>query len=134
MGTVSDEAHLRSLLQHQNIDLQLMHYQYTGFEHYDIVHLVNSSFGIAAEKKAGLTIAFLGVCFVGVLSSLNGQLFLASCVGAIALGTDFSEENVFTCMLQEGTSFLTQCNNWKKSRDFIRLIILCKIFFIVNPA
>ena len=69
MRTVSDEAHLRSLMQHQNIDLQLMHYQYTGFEHYDIVHLVNSSFGIAAEKKAGLTIAFLGVCFVGVLSS-----------------------------------------------------------------
>ena len=58
MGTVSDEAHLRSLLQHQNIDLQLMHYQYTGFEHFDIVHFVNTSFGIAAEKKAGLTIFF----------------------------------------------------------------------------
>ena len=38
----------------------------------------------------------------------------------MALGTDLSEENVFTCMLQEGTSFVTQFDNWKKSRDFVR--------------
>ena len=66
MRTVSDEAHLRSLMQHENIDLQLMHYQYIGFEHFDIVHFVNSSFGIAAEKKAGWTIAFLGILLFGV--------------------------------------------------------------------
>ena len=52
MGTVSDEAHLRSLLQHENIDLQLMHYQNRGLEHFDIVHLVKTSFGIAPDKKA----------------------------------------------------------------------------------
>ena len=61
LRTVSDEAHLRSLMQHETIDLQLMHHQYGGFEHCDIVHFVNASFGIAADKKAGWTIAFLGI-------------------------------------------------------------------------
>ena len=59
MQTVTDEVHLRNLLQHQTIDLQLMHYQYATYEHYDIVHLLSASFGIAAAKKAGLTIALL---------------------------------------------------------------------------
>ena len=57
MQTVTDEAHLRNLLQHQTIDLQLMHYQYANYEHYNIVRLLTGSFGIAAGKKAGLTIA-----------------------------------------------------------------------------
>ena len=61
LRTVSDEAHLRSLMEHENIDLQVMHYQYGSFEHFDIVHFVNASFGIAADKKAGWTIAFLEI-------------------------------------------------------------------------
>ena len=89
MRTVSDEAHLRSLLQHQNIDLQLMHYQYTGFEHFDIVHFVNTSFGIAAEKKAGLTIAFLGVCFLGVLSLMKWSVVSCKLGGGYCFGRRF---------------------------------------------
>ena len=43
----------------------------------------------------------------------------------IALGTDVSEWNVFTCMLEQGSSFVTKFDNWKKLRDFVRLILLC---------
>ena len=55
LRTIADEAQLRALMQDQRVDLQLMHYQYPTFEHYDIVHLVNTSFGIAVGKKAGWT-------------------------------------------------------------------------------
>ena len=66
LRSVADEAQLRGLMQDQHVDLQLMHYQYPGFEHYDIVHFVNTSFGIAAGKKAGWTIAVLGFFVVFV--------------------------------------------------------------------
>ena len=46
----------------------------TAFEHYDIVHFANTSFGIAADKKAGLTIVFLGICFVGVVSVMKWSI------------------------------------------------------------
>ena len=54
METISGEEHLRSLLNEKRFDLQLVHYQYIGFEHFDIVHSVNGSYDIASQKKAGL--------------------------------------------------------------------------------
>ena len=70
METITGEEHLRMLLNEKHFDLQLLHYQYTGFEHYNIVHETNASFGIAAEKKAGVTIFFFfrGVGFVCVFT------------------------------------------------------------------
>ena len=42
----------------------------------------------------------------------------------IALGTDVSEWNVFTCMLEQGSSFVRKFDNWKKSRALVLLVFL----------
>ena len=89
METISGEEHLRMLLNEKHFDLQLVHYQYTGFEHFDIVHFANTSFGIAAEKKAGLTIVFLGICFVGVLSLMKWSVVSCKVVEGHCFGYRF---------------------------------------------
>ena len=72
METISGEEHLRSLLNEKHFDLQLVHYQYTGFEHFDIVHSVNGSYDIASQKKAGLAklMSVLELCFLKFVCSL----------------------------------------------------------------
>ena len=38
-------------------DLQFVHYQYEGFEHYDVVHLVGREIGLLANKKDAFLLA-----------------------------------------------------------------------------
>ena len=54
MRPISSENEVRCLMTENLFDLQLLHYQYDTYEHYDIVHLKNGSYGIPAHKKAGL--------------------------------------------------------------------------------
>ena len=54
MRPISSEEQVRRLMNENLFDLQLLHYQYPTYEHYDIVHLENGSYGIPAHKKAGL--------------------------------------------------------------------------------
>ena len=54
MRPISSEEQVRRLMTENLFDLQLLHYQYPTYEHYDIVHLENGSYGIPAHKKAGL--------------------------------------------------------------------------------
>ena len=80
METISGEEHLRSLLNEKHFDLQLVHYQYTGFEHFDIVHSVNGSYDIASQKKAGLAklMSVLELCLlklVCLLIKVGGDVF-----------------------------------------------------------
>lgn len=48
---IGNAAGLKVLLESRDVDLQLLHYQYPGYEHYDIVHLV----GAPCRFRAGHT-------------------------------------------------------------------------------
>ena len=51
---IADEAHLRSLLASADVDLKMLHYQYPGFEHYDVISSTDSALGITEPKKTAV--------------------------------------------------------------------------------
>ena len=51
---IADDVHLRSLLASSDVDLKMLHYQYPGFEHYDVISSTDSALGIAEPKKTAV--------------------------------------------------------------------------------
>ena len=49
--TIKDEVHLRALLASADVDLKMLHYQYPGFEHYDVLSSYDRGVGMEDPKK-----------------------------------------------------------------------------------
>ena len=54
-------------------DLQFVHYQYEGFEHYDVIHLEGKAIGLAAAKKNAVMSAMRDSVLLNALQANDTQ-------------------------------------------------------------
>ena len=69
--TIGDEGELRALLENGHADLQVVHYQYEGFEHFDVLRLASASVGFTEEKKNDIIAAIHALPLVSALLAEN---------------------------------------------------------------
>ena len=110
--SVQDEVQLRALLASADLDLKMLHYQYPGFEHYDVLSSSDRDVGMIDQKKDRLVHA---IGQSALLQSLVGNnLFeyrrnALLLVGLVAVPGSFddtaSEEE--SCSSSEGESVVS---------------------------
>ena len=54
MECISSMDALQRIMEHKDADLQVMHYQFDGYEHYDVVHLTGCEYRVQPMKKENI--------------------------------------------------------------------------------
>ena len=94
---IPDEMRLQSLLAQVDVDLKMLHYQYPGFEHYDVLSAKDSVVGMQDTKRNVIADAIRQSSLLRHLVDGNVRDFRRNavlCVGIVADTALFEEESV----------------------------------------
>ena len=92
---IPDEMRLQSLLGGVDVDLKMLHYQYPGFEHYDVLSLNDTVVGMQETKRNTITDAIRRSSLLQHVVDGNVGEFRRNavlCVGIVADAALFEEE------------------------------------------
>ena len=96
---IPDEMRLQSLLARVDVDLKMLHYQYPGFEHYDVLCSKDTVVGMQASKRNTITHAIRQSSLLRNLMDGNVREYRRNallCVGIVADAALFEEESADT--------------------------------------
>ena len=88
---------LQSLLAQVDVDLKMLHYQYPGFDHYDVLSTKDGVMGLKESKRNVIANAMRHTPLIGHVVAGNVRDFRRNailCVGMVADAALFEEESV----------------------------------------
>ena len=81
--SVPDVEALQTLLVSDDVDLKLVHYQYPGYEHFDVVGLADRAIGFACSKVNEIRTAIRESPLIAALAAGNIDEFRRQCLCAL---------------------------------------------------